>query len=57
MEEEQLKAKLPDKCCTPFTYNKQTNNKKKNIYMIHKYSHTHSHTSTIRPTKTNNKEA
>ena len=27
MEEVQLKAKLPDKCCTPFTCNKQTNNK------------------------------
>ena len=53
MEEVQLKAKLPDKCYTPFTYNKQTNNQKN----MHKYSHTHSHTSTLRQTKTNNKEA
>ena len=53
MEEVQQKAKLPDKCCTPFTYNKQTNNKK--IYTSN--SHTHSHTSTLRPTNTNNKEA
>ena len=35
MEEEQPKAKLPDKCCTPFTSNKPITKKKKN--MIQKY--------------------
>ena len=39
MEEVQLKAKLPDKCFTPFTYNKQTNNKKYTQILAYPLTH------------------
>ena len=41
MEEVQLKAKLPDKFCTRFTYNKQTKCNNKKYTQIFTYPLTH----------------